>query len=226
MIKIKTYPKRDIEKGDTGSKDKILISIVSTVETHLEQSIKDKYREALELRFDDLWLDPNGDNIESRTDLYRQINGLRICDWTDIGMIKNFVERNDGIDIDIHCAAGVSRSGAVAVGIAIMKNDKKLWRWVLDNNLIHPNERIVMRFIEEFNPHYQCMSIGNMNHIISNKSSTLEVEEKVFCGIDYGTNDSSSVALIENGKVIKVLEGKELEEFLSKNKGELNENMG
>ena len=149
--------------------DRILISITSTVETNLPQEAKDKYINVLELRFDDLSFNPNDYNVQANSDLYRSTEGMKICDNSDIDRIEWFIERHSNIDIDIHCSAGVSRSGAVALGIAIMKNDEKLFNWVLENNSIFPNERILCRFIERYNPTYECMKFINIWNIILKK---------------------------------------------------------
>lgn len=49
--------------------------------------------------------------------------------------------------MDVHCGAGVSRSSAVAIGIALLRDDKELLHSILKNNpSIKPNPRILSMF--------------------------------------------------------------------------------
>lgn len=60
--------------------------------------------------------------------------------------IKNFVQKHKNKDIYINCTAGISRSGAVALGIALILNDKDLYWETLENNTIYPNDYILSFF--------------------------------------------------------------------------------
>jgi len=171
---IKTYPKRIIENITDDCSNKLLISILSTVETPLRQSVKDKYKDVLELRFDDLPFDPKLFNVLENKDAKESTEGLRICDYKDVYNISDFIDKwvllnEDITEIRIHCSAGISRSGAVALGIAIKLYDDDLFKSVLENNSIYPNEKIVSLFIQIFNPISSKLTLRNMYRILDEK---------------------------------------------------------
>jgi predicted protein tyrosine phosphatase len=69
--------------------------------------------------------------------------------------ILDFVEKHQECEkIVIHCSAGISRSSAVAIGIARFLRDKDKEKDILESDMYAPNETIVRRLTE-------CISIRN-----------------------------------------------------------------
>lgn len=128
MMKLNTFSKQEIERGD--GKSRKLISILSSVETSLFENVKNKYDKVLELRFDDIPI-PIEDYI--------------IFNKEHLKEIKEFVKEDE--DIDIHCSAGISRSTAVAIGICILKgNINMMLDYLNRHHLIIPNDYILSMF--------------------------------------------------------------------------------
>ena len=127
-MRLSTFSKREIERGDGESRK--LISILSSCESPLFDKIKDSYDEVLELRFDDIPI-PIEDYISFNKEHLEQI--------------REFVKEDE--DIDIHCSAGISRSTAVAIGICVLKGDIEMMLDYLNrHHLIIPNDYILSMF--------------------------------------------------------------------------------
>lgn len=128
-MNIKTYSKAEIEQG-VGNGD-YLISILSTVETPLSESVKSKYKKVLELRFDDIT---------------KEYDGLTLFGEEHLKKIIEFVNPILGESLDIHCSAGISRSTAVALGIADVYYYDSVIFDMLNNKCINPNKHILELF--------------------------------------------------------------------------------
>ena len=73
------------------------------------------------------------------------LEGLTEFKYIHFATIKRFVRETD--KVDVHCGAGVSRSSAVAIGIALLRDDKELLHNILKSNTyIKPNPRILSIF--------------------------------------------------------------------------------
>lgn len=134
-MNIKIWRKDEVELGF--SKGDYLISILSTRETPLSDEVKSRYKEVLELRIDDI---------------QKEYDGLTLFSMEHLIEIKGFVWgiydscRNDVLDI--HCTAGVSRSPAIALGIACELYEISMAINILkENEYIRPNKYILNYFI-------------------------------------------------------------------------------
>lgn len=164
-MEIRIFSKEYVENDKSDVSDRYLLSILSTVETPLDENVKQRYKRAYKLVFDDMKYDPN------RYDDTKEYHGLQVFDKSHINGCYRLIRiiTSDGIDInnakiDIHCGVGISRSSAVAIGFALILDDKELLHDILKNNsLIKPNPRILSMFYSETNPRECC----NMWEIIS-----------------------------------------------------------
>ncbi|MGL5710467.1 MAG: hypothetical protein ACRCW9_06480 [Cetobacterium sp.] len=183
MMRINIYPKFYVEKQTSLEKDKVLISILSPIETSLTKECKERYLDVLELRFEDLPFDAS--KIEELKEEY-----TRVFNEKDFELIKNFVSEYKNNSIDIHCAAGVSRSSAVALGICFIKEDKELLKdTILRHPFIYPNERILCFFRLLLNIVDQDFTLRNVFDLISTnkaKKELLHHSEKIIkeCGLN------------------------------------------
>lgn len=167
---IRIFPKSTIEDDTEELKDKVLISILSPIETSLTKECKDRYKDVLELRFEDLPYDPK--QIPKIADWH-----TRVFDKTDYDLILSFLNKHKNTtDIDIHCGAGISRSSGVALGICFYYNSLPLLKETIKNSkYIHPNERILCYFRLLSNPHYGGLNIENIYSMINLKEEGLEI---------------------------------------------------
>lgn len=155
---IRIFSKEYVENDKSDVSDRYLLSILSTVETPLDKNVKQRYKRAYSLVFDDMKYDPN------RYDDMKEYHGLEVFNESHINGCYSLIRiiKGDGIDIkdaklDIHCGAGISRSPAVAIGFALMLDNKPLLHNILKNNsLIKPNPRILSMFYSETNPRECC----------------------------------------------------------------------
>lgn len=177
--KINTFPKFYMEKrakeGD--AKNRALISILSTVDSDLPKEIHDMYGKVMTLRFDDIELSWVQMQTQELDEAYEGLTPFR---GIDCAKIRLFIERvkDAGIDeIDIHCTAGVSRSGAVGVGIAMILDDENLMEETIMNNNILPNNYVLSKIHAELgtNIHMPMMKIYSavMKRIELNKTKTI-----------------------------------------------------
>lgn len=129
MIGIKTESKRAIEEDERNHTNTVLISILSTVETGLSEKVKARYKQVLEMKFDDI-TEPE--------------EGLTLFGFDHVKQIQNFVSGNKLSDIVVHCSQGVSRSTAVAVSICeyLKKDINKKIATIMYNPRMKPNEHI------------------------------------------------------------------------------------
>lgn len=128
-----------------------LISIVDSDKECLPTHVTKRYAEHLTLHIDDISHIPK-DNSHSLV-LFNKNHYNKICKFID--SLDNDINR-----INIHCTAGVSRSGAVAIGIGIYKGNLDLILNTIYRNSISPNERILTYFVNCVNPlHYSLREI-------------------------------------------------------------------
>lgn len=140
---INIYSKEYVEQDKSDVSDRILISIISTVETPLKDEVCRRYKKVFQLRVDDIKISPWDCAVMDREQDY--LEGLTEFKYIHFATIKRFVRETD--KVDIHCGAGVSRSSAVAIGIALLRDDKELLHNILKNNpYIKPNPRILSMF--------------------------------------------------------------------------------
>ncbi|MGL4950183.1 MAG: hypothetical protein ACRC5M_07345 [Anaeroplasmataceae bacterium] len=167
MRTIRTFPKEYIEKVFTRqmANEKILISITSTCETPLEDKYKNMFKDSISIVCDDLgFYVSHKHNTKEISDF----NGMRNFSENDVETIDTFVKKYPKADIVVHCQAGVSRSGAVAVGITMMEDNFEEYRDVLLNNSISPNELILIEFIKKYNP-IKTGGIANLQSVLDKK---------------------------------------------------------
>lgn len=107
--------------------DKVLISIYGKGETKLEN----KYFDCLYLKIDDITY-----NYPDYT----------LFNKKHFAQIVYFFNKYKNKDIDIHCTAGISRSGAIALGLCLLMNDRDKYFNILNNSFILPNEYILAYF--------------------------------------------------------------------------------
>lgn len=146
-MKIFTFSKKEILEeynARIDKSDRILISIKSTVETPIPTELKNRYFDCLELSFDDL--DFSTKELPKDSDFF----GLNSFGEYEYQCLKNFTESHlkkfNGV-VEIHCGEGVSRSGAVALSIAILKEDILLFMQIInDNKRIVPNKLVLSYF--------------------------------------------------------------------------------
>lgn len=167
---IRIFPKSTVEDDTKELKDKILISILSPIETSLTNENKSRYKDVLELKFEDLPYDPK--QIPKIADWH-----TRVFDETDYNLIINFLNKhNNTTNIDVHCGAGISRSSGVALGICFYYNSLPLLRETIAiSKHIHPNERILCYFRLLSNPHHTGLSIENIYELIEMKNNNIDV---------------------------------------------------
>lgn len=137
------YSREYVEQDKSDVSDRILISIISKVETPLIDEVCKRYKKVLQLRVDDIKISPWDCTIMGREQDY--LEGLTEFKYIHFATIKRFVRETD--KVDVHCGAGVSRSSAVAIGIALLRDDKELLHNILKSNpYIKPNPRILSIF--------------------------------------------------------------------------------
>ena len=180
-MKIYTHPKEGIirmkEQGIYTSED-ALISILSTVDTPLSESIKSSYKYVLELRFDDL---PFNISFEEENNKESDFYGMTSFNYSHYARIYKFVKGTlkdfDGC-LRIHCTAGISRSGAVAVGVSLLKEDKEVYEQVIKDNNIIPNQLVLSYFIQGVtNSNTYFFDVQDMYNRLSYK--TLDIKDIV-----------------------------------------------
>lgn len=168
-MKVYTYPKIGIEreyKEGIDNSNNALISILSSVDSPLSEEIKKSYKYVLELRFDDLPFTLGLENIyNSESEFYHMIyfdsvHYQKIC-WFIKGDLRDFNGQ-----INIHCTAGISRSGAVAVGVSLLRNDFALYEQIMRDNEIIPNQLALSYFIQDITSDNYWFDLVDMYKII------------------------------------------------------------
>lgn len=142
MNKIIIGMKVEVEKGYLNDNNAILISLLSTVETPLDTQIKAQFLDVLDLVVDDLtFYPPEYDEIERKS--------IHLFNVSDFLKIENFVKKYPGKQIIVHCAAGVSRSPAVAIGICSILDDKELMlNTIRSRSSMIPNNLILWEMLK------------------------------------------------------------------------------
>lgn len=142
MNKIIIGMKAEVEKGYLNDNNAILISLLSTVETPLDTQIKAQFLDVLDLVVDDLtFYPPEYDEIERKS--------IHLFNVSDFLKIENFVKKYPGKQIIVHCAAGVSRSPAVAIGICSILDDKELMlNTIRSRSSMIPNNLILWEMLK------------------------------------------------------------------------------
>lgn len=150
-MKIFTYPKIGIEqeyRNGIDNSENVLISILSSVDTPLSNEVKSSYKHVLELRFDDLPFNISfKEENDSESEFYQMISFAFYHYARVYKFIKYNLKNFDG-NIKVHCTAGISRSGAVAIGISLIKKDFALYRQIMQDNEIIPNQLVLSYFIQ------------------------------------------------------------------------------
>ncbi|MGL5692355.1 MAG: hypothetical protein ACRDD8_16350 [Bacteroidales bacterium] len=130
------------KEGD--ARKRILISILSTVDTELPNDITNEYSMVVPLRFDDIELSYKQIELEELDEAYDGLTAFKAIHAATVAYrVKEALKGGIIDEIDVHCTAGVSRSGAVAVGIAMFLNDEKLMEETVMNNNILPNNYVL-----------------------------------------------------------------------------------
>lgn len=142
MNKIIIGMKAEVEKGYLNDNNAILISLLSTVETPLDTQIKAQFLDVLDLVVDDLtFYPPEYDEIERKS--------IHLFNVSDFLKIENFIKKYPGKQIIVHCAAGVSRSPAVAMGICSILDDKELMlNTIRSRSSMIPNNLILWEMLK------------------------------------------------------------------------------
>ena len=125
-MKIKCFAREWLDVKNP-PKNTVLISINNKNQKNLENNFED----CLYLTFDDIKF---------------EYKDFILFNQNHFNKIKKFIEKYKSKDIFINCTAGISRSGAIALGIAMLLNDKDLFWETLNNNAIYPNDYILSFF--------------------------------------------------------------------------------
>lgn len=147
-MKIKCFA-RDFVETDITFSNTVLISINNYKQTNL----KNKYLDCLYLNFDDITF---------------KKHPYKIFNKTHFNQIMYFISKHKGKDIHVNCTAGISRSGAVALGIALAYNNEELFWDIVKNNHILPNEYILSYFQLKFKRYW--FSYFNLYRFLNNKN--------------------------------------------------------
>nr|WP_307775405.1 hypothetical protein [uncultured Cetobacterium sp.] len=141
---IKITRKDIIESGLMNDKKAVLISIISNFEEELTQNIKSEFYDVLTIRADDLIRVPTEKDGFS----LNEAASFKLFTETDYIIIKEFVEKYIDRQFIVHCAAGVSRSTAVAIGICSILDDLDLLKETIKKHPeMIPNNLILSIFI-------------------------------------------------------------------------------
>ena len=137
----------------------VLISIAN----YKQEKLKNNYEDCLYLCFDD---------ITFKKHPYKLFNK------NHFNQIMYFITKHKGKNIHINCTAGISRSGAVALGIALAYNDEELFWDIVNKNMILPNEYILSYFQLKFRRYW--FSYFCLYRKIMNKNKSLDYLDKIF----------------------------------------------
>ena len=110
-------------------------TILISINNYKQGNVKNNYEDCLYLTFDDITF---------------KHNPYILFNKSHFNQIIYFVTKHKGKNIHINCTAGISRSGAIALGIAMYYNDKELYWETLKNNMIIPNDYILSYFQLKF----------------------------------------------------------------------------
>lgn len=140
-------------------KNTVLISINNYKQSNLENN----YEDCLYLTFDDI--------------TFKKYPFI-LFNKNHFNSIMSFIKKHKDKDIYINCTAGISRSGAVALGIALALNDEDLFWDIVKNNMILPNEYILSYFQIKFRRYW--FSYWGLYRRIWNKNKPLAYLDKIF----------------------------------------------
>lgn len=155
-MQIKCFPRQFLPKEYQNNT--VLISMNNYNEQNV--NVQNNYEDCLFLNIDDI------------TFKYKNYN---LFNHNHFEKIVNFVEKYKDKNFHINCTAGISRSGAIALAIPIILDDRDLFWEVLDENMIQPNDFILSYFQIEYKRYW--FSWFNIIVAILNKNKNKEIDK-------------------------------------------------
>lgn len=126
--------RQQVNSWKPNQSDLVLVSIRDNRELSLHENVKSRYKDVLELVFDDV--------LEKSPWADRTVFSLQ-----DADTLWQFFKKHQDQPMIIHCHAGISRSAAVAICRAFHDRSTKLLNYLFDDKFC-PNPTVVRKFLE------------------------------------------------------------------------------